>query len=374
MKIVVVTMTIIKRLLALSTLCLFQGEALASCDACAKAALDAASAAISASVGATTQVATLEGQTIEAMNVAVNTGTTTLVESLQLLNQKELTALDGVSKVISLSIDKLAEESSRATDYTVQSIFAMEKELRTADRVMENSKTIGEFAQTLSGEINTARSFDLATGVETKKALKTLYSENMDVWLNDSGYTTSSMEKSILASKDEYWDILPLLQKDVLTDEELNNLHVLMQMVVDPSPQPKATAGDLSEGMAAVNSELARLRKNALSRVAHSILTDALIDKAATIPTDASWLKAYFAIDEKVDDKISFSQFYEAETLGKLLSPDWFMDIKSRTEAGLLREQIYQNSTTNALLSEILKAERNETKLLSLSVLRSNIQ
>lgn len=350
-------------------------NAYASCDACAKAALDAASSAISSSVGATTNVVSANGQAIEAMNSSVQTGTQTLVSSLEMLNQKELTALDGVAKSIAFTLERMSEEQVRSTDHLVNSIKQIEEGLRTADVALENAKLIGPKAQTLSGEINTARAHDLKTGLAARKKLKTLYRENMDSWLNDSGpLSNQNNSLAVLLEQDDFWDIMPLLQKDILTNEESNNIHTLLQILIEPSPKSQLSPATLAGDKVAVNKELTRLRGNAISRVAHDIITNMLADKAAIIPTDSSWLKSYFALDTGEDDQISFNQFYEAETVGKMLSPDWFLDIKSRTEAGLLREQIYQTNTSNALLAEILKAERNEAKLLSLSVLRDASQ
>lgn len=345
----------------------------ASCDLCAQAALEAASAAITSSVGATTNVVTANGQAIEAMNTAVQTGTETLVSSLQLLNQKEITALDGVAKTISLTLDRISEEQVRSTDHLVKSIQQIEQDLRMADLAIENSKLVGPRSQTLSGDINTARAHDLMRGFAGRKELKRLYGENMKEWLDGaSSFENSGAETAVLLDQEDFWNILPLLQKDVLTNEEANNIHVLLQLLIDPKPEKKASSKQLAEGEQAVRKELRRLRKNAVSRVSHDILTNMLADKAPIIPTDESWLKSYFKLETGEEGHISFNQFYEAETVGKLLSPDWFLDIKSRTEAGLLREQIYQTNTSNALLAEILKAERNETKLLSLSLLQRN--
>lgn len=346
-------------------------NAQASCDACAKAALDAASGAISSSVGATTNLVSVNNQTVELMNTNVQAGTQTLVSSLELLNQKEITALDGVAKTITLTIDRLGEEQIRATDHLVSSLKKIEEDLRVGDLAIETSKQVGPMSQTLSGDINTARAHDLMMGVATRKELKKLYRENMELWLQEPAKAVAkSGEMAVLLDNEDFWDILPLLQKDILTNEEVNNLHVLLQLLVEPNPQPKASAGELASGDLAVKKELARLRKNALSRVAHDTLTNMLADKAPIIPTDESWLKSYFKLNTGDDDKISFEQFYEAETTGKILSPDWFLDIKSRTEAGLLREQIYQTNTSNAILAEILKAERDETRLLTLSILQ----
>ena len=343
----------------------------ASCDACAKAALDAASGAISSSVGATTNLVSMNNQAVELMNTNVQTGTQTLVSSLELLNQKEITALDGVAKTITLTIDRLSEEQVRATDHLVTSIKKIEEDLRVADLAIETSKQVGPMSQTLSGDINTARAHDLMLGIATRKELKKLYRDNMETWLETPAKTVSKAgEMAVLLDNEDIWDILPLLQKDVLTNEEVNNLHILLQLLVEPNPQPKATASDLAGGELAVKKELARVRKNALSRVAHDTLTNMLADKAPIIPTDESWLKSYFKLETGEDEKISFEQFYEAETTGKMLSPEWFLDIKSRTEAGLLREQIYQTNTSNAILAEILKAERDETRLLTLSILQ----
>lgn len=346
----------------------------ASCDSCAKAALEATKQAVSQSVSATTDVVKANGETIDAISQSVDSGTDTLSEQLQMLGQQELTALDGVASKISLMIELLSEESARATDTLVNNIQQAEVGLRKADMAIENARMIGPRAQTISGEINTARAQDLSVGFATRQSLKTLHLENMEKWLTDNGYRHSqSTEQAILLARDEYWDVMPLIQKPRLTEDEVNNLQVMFQLLVEPKPQRPITQQEIVLDPTKASAEIDRRRNNTISQVAHSILIDQLSDKAPTIPTSSAWLKHYFAIEPDENGKISFSQFFEAETIGKLTSPAWFLDIKTRTEAGLLREQINQLNTTNALLSEILRAEQQDSKLLALATLKANL-
>jgi len=349
----------------------FQVPASASCDSCAKAALDSARDAIKKAVDTTTDSVKANGKSIEATTKAVDESKKLFSDLLQTLSSQELTALDGVAKKITLTVERIANESTKATDTLVSNILKGEKELRVADVAIEGARTFGDLAQPLSGEINTARSVDLALGFATKNALKTKHIENMEGWLNNNGFLMSKgRERSVLLSSPQYWNPTPLLTKKRLTNTEVSDMQMMLRLLVNPEPKAKVDPKVAATDPVMAQNELQRLKDVALQQVSHAILSESLVNKAPIISMSEGWQKAYFNLPTDEENKISFEQFFEAETTGKLVNSDWFLDIKTRTKAGLQREQIYQMNTANLLLAEILKAERDESKLLALMVLK----
>jgi hypothetical protein len=351
--------------------CGYQGKVSASCDACAKAALESAEASIKAGVDTTISVVQANGTSIESAGLSVDSGSSLLSTLIQTLGSQEITALDGVAKKVTFSIERLGIESTRGTDVLVSNLIKGEKELRVADNALENERTFGVMSQPLSGEINTARSFDLSTGFANRNALKSKHIENMEGWLNNNGFFMSkSRERSVLIATPEFWNPTPLLTKNRLSNEEVGHMQMMLRLLVNAEPMAKVAQPLVASSPLKAKQELQRLKDVILQQVSHSILSESLVNKAPTITLSDDWKKAYFNIESDVDNKISFEQFYEAETTGKLVSSDWFLDIKTKTKAGLLREQIYQMNTANLLLAEIVKAERAESKLLALSILK----
>jgi len=349
----------------------FHPVANASCDSCAKAALDSAKDAIKKAVDTTTDAVKANGKSIEATTEAVDQSKELFSDLLQTLSSQELTALDGVAKKITLTVERVANESTKSADVIVSNLLKGEKELRVADMAIEGVKTFGELAQPLSGEINTARAGDLSLGFATKMALKNKHIDNMESWLNNNGFLISKgRERAVLLAVPEYWNPTPLLTKKRLTNKEVGDMQMMLRLLVNAEPHAKVSPLIASTNPIEAKKELKRLKDVALQQVSHAILTESLVNKAPIISLSEVWKKAYFNISADEDNKISFEQFYEAETIGKLVSNDWFLDIKTRTKAGLLREQIYQMNTANLLLAEIVKAERAESKLLALTILK----
>ena len=358
------------RILFCLPILLFPFASNATCDACAKQGIDAASQAMSQATSATTETVKTNGTSIDALKSTVDTGAQTLSSTIQLLSQQELTALDGLATKITLKLDIMAKEQIAAADHVVSSMRDTELSINKANGVLATAEQYGELAQTLTGDINTARSSFLASGFAMKEAIKVEHAKSFIKWITQNGfYQSAKSEQLLLLSKDELFDTSAFTSKKLMTEVEVSNFQSLIQLMVNPSPEKPITMQDLASDADKAVAAISQRRKNAIDTVVHSILTDALADKAPIIPTDPSWLKSYMTIPANDDGKVSFEQFYDAETFGKATSADWFLDIKTRTEAGLLREQIYQQNTSNLLLAEILKAERNEAKLIALSTL-----
>lgn len=159
------------------------------------------------------------------------------------------------------------------------------------------------------------------------------------------------------------------MQNKVLSPVDLEKMKSLLHLMIEPKPQRDITIEEAQTSPAMLMRAIAQKQKKIKQQVVHSVITESVMDKAPLILTNDSWSSDYLSFDEDFNGMVSFSQFYEAETLGKVTSKEWYKDIARLTEAGLLREQIHQVNTTNMLLSEILKAERSEAKLVALKAL-----
>ena len=88
----------------------------------------------------------------------------------------------------------------------------------------------------------------------------------------------------------------------------------------------------------------------------------------ATIPiSQEDWGIGYTTAEANDEGKTSVMAMLESETLGRLTSEGWYKDIKTKTDAGVLREQVYQQAINNKLLLKILEQEEQKLLLQALS-------
>lgn len=348
----------------------FPSFAFAVCDACAKAALDAATATMTANISATTSVVASNGAAITAMANVNSANSAALQTQLATLSQQELTAIDGMASKITLQLASIAKE----TDIGMNNLILNIEKLAVSERNYEDAnylvRTFGPLSKPLSGKLNLPRSEYLERGFEVKEVFKSNFIEGMDEWLsNPADEKSRSIEQAALLSEKDNFDITPFMQKKVLSPLELEKMKSLLQLLVEPNPEREMTLEEAQANPLKLTQAINQKQKKIRQQVVHSVLVESVLDKAPFILTNESWSTNYLTFDEDFDGMVSFSQFYEAETLGKLTSAEWYKDIAKLTDTGLIREQVHQGNTTNMLLAEILKAERNETRLVAIKAL-----
>ena len=121
-----------------------------------------------------------------------------------------------------------------------------------------------------------------------------------------------------------------------------------MKLPVLPNPQK---ISDLSEVQ-----KIAYFSEIAKKSAAYRALASEVINKAALLSIDG-WDIGYTQVTA-LDGKTSIEEFIASETERKLVSEDWHLDVKTKSDTGLIREQINQMNITNFLLNEIIKQER----------------
>ena len=344
--------------------------AFAVCDACAKAALDAATATISANIAATTSVVTSNGTAITAFSNMNAANSAALQTQLATLSQQELTAIDGLASKITLNL----ASNSKAYDIGMNNLIQNLEKIAISERDLADAnyltRTFGPLSKPLSGKLNLPRTEYLERAIEVKEVFKSSFVDSMNEWLsNPADEKSIAIEQAAFLEDKNYFDISPFLQKKVMTAKELEKMKSLLQLMVEPRPAPEISIEAAQTNPAKLSQAINQKQVKIRNQIVHGVLVEAVLDKAPLILTNDSWSTDYLSFDENYEGMVSFNQFYEAETLGKITSPDWYKDIAKLTDTGLLREQIHQGNTTNMLLAEILRAERNESRLIAIKAL-----
>lgn len=344
--------------------------AFAVCDACAKVALDTATATMKANIAATTSVVASNGTAIAAFTNINSANSSALKLQLSTLSQQELTAIDGMASKITLQLASIARETDIGMNNLILNIEKLASSERNYDDANYTARTFGPLSKPLSGKLNLPRTEYLERAFEVKEVIKSNFIESMNDWLsNPADERSVAIEQSALIADKDFFDISPFMQKKVLSPDELEKMKSLLQILVEPNPQPEISIEDAQTSPIKLAQAIFQKQKKIRQQVVHSVIVDSVLDKAPFILTNNSWSTDYLSFDEDYEGMVSFSQFYEAESLGKVTSSDWYNDIAKLTDTGLIREQIHQGNTTNMLLAEILKAERNETRLVAIKAL-----
>jgi hypothetical protein len=358
-----------KKLLLMTTL-LLPSYAYAVCDACSKAALDAATETMKANTKATTQVVASNGTAINALASLNNANSSALKLQLSTLSQQELTAIDGMTSKVTLLLSRIASENDIGMNNLIQNIEKIEQSERDYEDQNYLVRTYGPLSKPLSGQLNLTRSQYLERGLEIKEVFQENFVEGMNEWLsNPADVNSQRIEQAALLENKDFFDITEFMQKKVLSAADVEKMKSLLQVLVEPNPQREITLEEAQTSKAKLMLAIAQKQKKIKQQIVHSVIVESVLDKAPFILTNDSWSQDYLAFDEDFEGMVSFSQFYEAETLGKVTNKEWYKDIARLTDTGLLREQIHQGNTTNMLLSEILKSERSEARLVAINAL-----
>jgi hypothetical protein len=358
-----------KKLLLLF-ICFYPSFAFAVCDACAKAALDAATATMKANTAATTSVVASNGTAITALANVNSANSSALKIQLSTLNQQELTAIDGMTSKIVLQLSKNARETDIGMNNLILNIEKIENSEREYADENYKARTFGPLSKPLSGKLNLPRSEYIERGLEVKEVFQANFVEGMNEWLsNPADEKSIRIEQAALLADESFFDITPFMQKKVLSPAELEKMKSLLHLLVEPNPQREISIEEAQSSPVKLQQAIYQKQKKIRQQIVHSVIAESVLDKAPFILTNDSWSTDYLSFDETYEGMVSFSQFYEAETLGKVTSKEWYKDIAKLTDTGLIREQIHQGNTTNMLLAEILKAERSEARLVAIQAL-----
>jgi hypothetical protein len=339
------------------------------CDICITKAVIKANAQLQAAVNATNVAVEANVAATQALETTVTTSTAALQSLIEINTQQYLAGLSAATNKIELTIQGSIETDSRLTDHLVTSLVTLFKQLQLAEQVDKNNKTYHpQLAQPMSGDIGANRAPLLKQSfVQTQQIFAKMVAD-MQLYSNnttDVDTAGGSIKSGVLLAEDAaVFDPLPFLLEERLSDEQSLRFQRLLTILFNPVPLKAATPDEMASSPAAVEYELNRKLHNVKTGLAHSVFADMLAQKSATLPlSEADWQQGYVNVIPDESGNISQAEFIRAETEGRLLSEGWFLNIKSMSSAGVLREQVYQQAMNNYLLAEQLKNDR-QTLLL----------
>jgi D-ribose pyranose/furanose isomerase RbsD len=348
------------------------GVARAGCDPCIQAAAQSANAQMTAAINAVTTSVQANVSATQALNASLQAVNASLQATLNLNTQQLLQGLSASTNRIELSIQQTSKTVERMTDHTVKSMVSALKEVRVAEEVDENNKIYSDaLAQPLSGEIGANRAPLLKQGIVQSSQMWRQMADDMNTWNNntdDVNQAGKGMKKAVLLTEgDDVWSPVPLVTQRQITSDQSVNMQKLLTMLVNPVPLPSATDEQMASSSKASEYEFERRILNAKLGLAHSVLAKSIADKQPLIPmSDADWQKGYVMAEPDANGKVSVMSMLESETIGRLGSEGWYQDVKTKTPAGILREQVYQQAINNQLLLRLVDQEEQKLSMLAL--------
>jgi len=356
---------------SLSSIFFYSHDVRAGCDPCIQAAAEAANAQMTAAINTTTTSVQANVAATNALNSALQATSTVLTTTINLNTQQYLSALSASTNRIELSIQQNTKTQERMSDHTINSIVTALREVRVAEEVDDNNKTYSDkLAQPLSGIIGANRAPLLKQGFVQSKQMWRQMSDDMHEWNNNTDDVEGAgkgMKTAILLTENaDVWDPIPLINSRQITNDESLNLQKLLTMLVNPVPLPSATPAQMASNPRAPEYEFKRRMLNAKLEIAHAVLSKSISDKAPLIPISPDDWQIGYTMAEPEDGKVSIASMLESETIGRLSSDGWYLDVKSKTPTGQLREQVYQQAINNQLTLRLVEQEEQQLMLLSL--------
>jgi|TARA_R110002072_G_scaffold303138_2_gene495478 D-ribose pyranose/furanose isomerase RbsD len=344
----------------------------AGCDPCIQSAAQSASTQMSSAINGVTSSVQANVSATQALNTSVQAVNTSLQATVNLNTQQLLQGLDASTNRIELSVQQNTKTAERMADHTVKTLVKTLKEVRVAEEVDENNKIYSDIlAQPLSGEIGANRAPLLKQGMVQSRQMWKQMAEDMYDWTNntaDVDQAGKGIKKAVLLKEGSAaWDPVPLITQRQITSTESINLQKLLTMLVNPVPLPSVTDEQMASSPKAADYEFDRRILNAKLGLAHSVLAKSIADKQPLIPISTNdWQKGYVMAEPDADGKVSVLSMLESETVGRLGSEGWYQDIKTKTPAGILREQVYQQAINNQLLLRLVEQDEQKLSMLAL--------
>jgi hypothetical protein len=350
---------------------IFSKVANAGCDPCIQAAAQSANAQMTAAINTVTTSVQANISATQALNASVQAVNASLQATISLNTQQLLQGLDASTNRIELSIQQSTKTVERMTDHTVKSMVKALKDVRVAEAVDANNKTYSDaLAQPLSGEIGANRAPLLKQGIIQSNQMWRQMTDDMHEWNNteDVNQAGRGMKKAVLLTEEsDVWNPVALITNRQITPEESVNMQKLLTMLVNPIPLPSATDEQMASSPKAAEYEFDRRLLNAKLGLAHSVLAKGIADKQPLIPISTDdWQKGYVMAEPDDNGKVSVLSMLESETVGRLGSEGWYQDVKTKTSAGILREQVYQQAVNNQLLLRLVEQDEQKLTMLAL--------
>jgi len=355
----------------MSICCIYTNLAIAGCDPCIQSAANTANSQMTSGLSSTTAAVNANVTATNTLNTTVQSVSAALQSTLSLHSQQYLSGLSASTNRIELSIQQNTKTITNLTDHFNNTMVNALKEMRIAEQVDENNKTFGQLAQPLSGDIGANRAPMLKEGIVQSRQIWRKITDDMHTWNNNTSDVNalgSAAKTSILLTEpDEVWDPSALVTKNQISIEESLNLQKLLTLIVNPVPQRAATKEELANDSRIAEKELNRRIDNSKLSLVHSVLANSVAKRHPLIPISGDdWQIGYTTSQPDNNGKTSYLSMLESETVGKLTSEGWYLDIKTKTVAGAMREQVYQSAIRNQMLMDLVEQEEQKNILLAI--------
>lgn len=350
----------------------FSNSVYAGCDPCIQASAQQANTQMTTAVNNATTSVQANVSATQALSASIQATDAAWQTAIQLNSTSFLQGLDAATNRIELTQNQLLKVEENLTDHEINSIAKAFEELFNAEQVAETERMLRpELAQPISGDIGSNRAPLLKQGIVQMDQMWKSMDDNFSQWSSDTetvNLAGESITTSMLLTEDEsVFDPTPILNSSVVSQDESLNLQKLMTLLINPVPRKAMTDDELARDPNAAKKELSRKLDNAKLSIAFSVLSKGLAEREAVIPiSQDDWQMGYVLARPNADGKTSYREFLESETVGRMASEGWYQDIKTKTEAGVLREQVYQQAINNHLLYKSLQQEEQQLLLLAI--------
>lgn len=274
-----------------------------------------------------------------------------------------LSALDARTSKIELAQTMQIKAREFSTD-ALNNVFVQAlREKYTAEQVSENNKTFSNTAMPETGEIGAIAASEL------KQAYLKTHQHAEEVSVNQKGYseeltpgdTSIALNKKLATNTDVFNGHIISCER-TLSDDELNNMQVLITYLTNPNPLPVFTEGQLSSPKAQ-SYELQRRIYNAKTNWVSAIANEMIAHRAQFASPD--WVRSYVN-RSSTEAEMSMNESLASLIEGRVTSDGWYLNTKIMNETGLERELTYLKSEENALLFMLSQRREWRNQLLSL--------
>ena len=360
-------------LIALSTALLHSSHSVyAGCDPCIQTAANSASSTMQAAINTTTSAVQANVSATNALNTSINTAATALQATLQANQVLLIRALSNQSMQNSTLLEANNKVLLNTADHIAKSVVDALKKSSLAEMINEHKMVWGPNSLPLSGDIGAMLAEPLKIGEAKSLQNWQEYTKYFREYQATHSPASKLISQQIKAAKsDESFSPVPLLTKSRLTNDEAVQMNELIMLMVDPDPLEPATDEQLVANSQFADYEIKRKLHNAGLQLAHSVLSKSVAERVSHVPiSEDSWQIGYTTATPDADGKTSIMSVYDSEANGRVGAIKWFENIKTVTEAGLLREQVAMQAMRNKMLLRMMKQEEEQLALLSLLTIK----
>ena len=269
-----------------------------------------------------------------------------LVDVLNDTHQEQLRGLDAATSRIEASVSAFIPAHERLTDHKISSMRTIFQRYFAASRAADSAKSLGSMAQPVSGEFGPERSSAIASLMTRQDQIAARLIQDYHAFIGNDEIAASGSKSLLSESLDldlESFDGAPaLIHASILSPEQEQLYQRLLAYMVSTTPATTPGSSPSSEVQ-----ELMDKRRAATNSMIFAALSAPLSSRIAT--SERNWNGLYEDPETSLDGAVSLTETLRSDTTDRLTNAEYWGSVKKLTVAGLNRELIYLNSTSNVL-------------------------